>query len=86
VNINAYHQPGVEAGKKAATAVIELQLRVRQMLTESSGLPKTAAELGALLGADAENVYHALVHLSANTPGLRLTPGSTPAEDRFLLS
>ncbi|HEX8311220.1 MAG TPA: glucose-6-phosphate isomerase, partial [Chthoniobacteraceae bacterium] len=70
VNINAYHQPGVEAGKKAATAVIELQLRVREMLTESSGLPKTAAELAAILGADAENVYHALVHLAANTPGL----------------
>jgi glucose-6-phosphate isomerase len=86
VNINAYHQPGVEAGKKAATAVIELQLRVRQMLSESSGLPKTAAELAALLGADAENVYHVLVHLAANTPGLQLAPGSTPAEDRFLLS
>ena len=25
VNINAYHQPGVEAGKKAATRVLELQ-------------------------------------------------------------
>ena len=27
-NINAYHQPGVEAGKKAAAAVLELQAKV----------------------------------------------------------
>src|SRR5262249_41254010 len=28
VNINAYHQPGVEAGKKAATAVLMLQQKI----------------------------------------------------------
>src|SRR5208283_978230 len=28
ININAYHQPGVEAGKKAAGAVIALQLKI----------------------------------------------------------
>ena len=28
VNINAYHQPGVEAGKKAAAAVLALQGKV----------------------------------------------------------
>ena len=28
VNINAYHQPGVEAGKKAATRVLALQAKV----------------------------------------------------------
>ena len=28
VNINAYHQPGVEAGKKAAAAVLEVQAKV----------------------------------------------------------
>src|SRR5205807_738364 len=28
VGINAYHQPGVEAGKKAAAAVLELQAKV----------------------------------------------------------
>jgi glucose-6-phosphate isomerase len=25
ININAYHQPGVEAGKKAAANIIDLQ-------------------------------------------------------------
>jgi glucose-6-phosphate isomerase len=28
ININAYHQPGVEAGKKAAVAVLELEQKV----------------------------------------------------------
>ncbi len=31
ININAYHQPGVEAGKKAAAAVIDLQRKVLQL-------------------------------------------------------
>ena len=35
VNINAYHQPGVEAGKKAATRVLQFQGRVRETLAAS---------------------------------------------------
>ena len=42
VNINAYHQPGVEAGKKAATQVLQLQGRVRESLGAEPG--KTAEE------------------------------------------
>src|SRR5205823_12357224 len=34
VNINAYDQPGVEAGKKAAENLLELQKRVRAKLNE----------------------------------------------------
>jgi glucose-6-phosphate isomerase len=34
VNINAYHQPGVEAGKKAAGTVIDLQKKVQSRLIE----------------------------------------------------
>ncbi|XP_043710778.1 glucose-6-phosphate isomerase 1, chloroplastic-like isoform X2 [Telopea speciosissima] len=34
VNINAYHQPGVEAGKKAAGEVLALQKRVLTVLNE----------------------------------------------------
>ncbi|KAG0455370.1 hypothetical protein HPP92_024662 [Vanilla planifolia] len=36
VNINAYHQPGVEAGKKAAGEVLTLQKRVLAVLNEAS--------------------------------------------------
>src|SRR6266566_4931950 len=43
VNINAYDQPGVEAGKKAATRLLELQRQVRAKLTGDPG--KTAEEI-----------------------------------------
>jgi glucose-6-phosphate isomerase len=82
VNINAYHQPGVEAGKKAATAVLALQLRVRQLLAENAGKSRSAAEVADILNEDPENVYHALQHLAANRPGIRATGGSF-AEQTF---
>jgi glucose-6-phosphate isomerase len=80
VNINAYHQPGVEAGKKAATAVIALQHRVARVLSDA---PHTADELAAVLGAESEEVYHVLRHLSATRSGIRWTPGDDPGSDRF---
>ena len=48
VNINAYHQPGVEAGKKAATKLLQLQNQVRGQLSESG---KTAEELARAAGS-----------------------------------
>ncbi len=78
VNVNAYHQPGVEAGKKAATRIIDLQQRVVKALTA----PATAADIAAGLNADAEDVYHILTHLAANGGAVRKA-GATPGEDTF---
>jgi glucose-6-phosphate isomerase len=64
VNINAYHQPGVEAGKKAATRILELQSRVQKVL--SSGPGKTPEEIAREVDADPEDVFHILQHLRAN--------------------
>jgi glucose-6-phosphate isomerase len=87
VDINAYHQPGVEAGKKAATAVISLQLRVRQLLAEGAGTARTADELASLLqGADPEAVYHILEHLAANHGNIRRDVSANVASDAFVLS
>jgi glucose-6-phosphate isomerase len=63
VNINAYHQPGVEAGKKAAAAVLALQGKVLGALKPSG---QTAEQVAAAIGADPEPVYLLLEHLSAN--------------------
>jgi glucose-6-phosphate isomerase len=65
VNINAYHQPGVEAGKKAATRVLELQGRVKKLL--DSGSRKAPEEIARELDADPEDVFHIVRHLSANS-------------------
>jgi len=64
VSINAYHQPGVEAGKKAATAVIALQAKVLGHLR--SGGKGTAEEIATAIGGDAETVHHTLRHVAAN--------------------
>ncbi len=79
VNINAYHQPGVEAGKKAAASVLKLQQKVRAAL---SVIPRTAADLATNLNEDPEAVFHALTHLAANG-GAKATLGATPAKDTF---
>src|SRR2546423_9246643 len=62
VNINAYNQPGVEAGKKAATELLQLQTTVRASLNKN---PRTADDIARVLGADPESVYHVLAHLRA---------------------
>src|SRR4029453_3526135 len=36
VNVNAYNQPGVEAGKKGATELLQLQTKVRENLNKSA--------------------------------------------------
>ncbi len=79
VNINAYHQPGVEAGKKAAAVFLDLLQAVRQAL---SATPRAAEEIATALSADPEDVWHSLTHLAANGRATR-TAGATPADDRF---
>jgi len=83
VNVNAYHQPGVEAGKKAATAVLSLQ---HSVLENIGVVPQTADEIAAKLGADPEAVYHVLCHLAANRASLHCENGSAPSADRFCRS
>ncbi len=81
VNINAYHQPGVEAGKKAAGTFIDTLTKVRGHLTASA---KTADAVATEIDADPEDVYHCLTHLSANGE-VQISIGKTPAEDQFTL-
>ncbi len=83
VNVNAYHQPGVEAGKKAAGAFLDLLAKVRRHLAETGSAGYTAATMAATLGeSDVEQVYHCLNHLSASGCCARET-GDGPAEDWF---
>ncbi|MDX1971099.1 MAG: glucose-6-phosphate isomerase, partial [Candidatus Sumerlaeia bacterium] len=68
VNINAYHQPGVEAGKKAAGVVLYLQLKLMAALKGHPGVAKNAEGWAAAIGAPekAEEAYHILCHLAVN--------------------
>ncbi len=77
IGINAYHQPAVEFGKRAAGDLIALKNRVRRILRENPGRWYTAAELNVLatessskvgkVGKVGDNVlWHILRHLAAN--------------------
>src|SRR5437867_12451851 len=83
VDINAYDQPGVEAGKKAATKLLQLQKQVREKLAAGSG--KTAEEIARSIDADPEDVFHVLRHLASNDPHVRVTSGQETVDDRFSL-
>jgi glucose-6-phosphate isomerase len=83
VNINAYNQPGVEAGKKAATKLLQLQKQAREKLTAGAG--KTAEEIARSIDADPEDVFHALQHLANNDPHIRITAGDETVDEKFSL-
>jgi glucose-6-phosphate isomerase len=83
VNVNAYNQPGVEAGKKAATELLQWQAKVREKLNRN---PQTADQIARALGADPESVYHLLVHLQANDPTVQSAVEKEVAADKFFLA
>lgn len=74
VNINAYHQPGVEAGKKAAAAILTLQQTVLQVLQAQSG-PISLETLATKTKApeQIETIYKIVRHLAANRRGVVLS-------------
>ncbi len=81
VNINAYHQPGVEAGKAAAATFLTLLGQVRGRLVSEA---KNAEQVAFEVDGDPESVYHCLVHL-ANNGEAQMSMGKTPADDLFQL-
>jgi len=82
INVNAYHQPGVEAGKKAAAAVLELQHELLRALDKTGAGGATCTELAAAAGTDdVETVFLILEHLAANpSRGVTRVPGAGPTD------
>jgi glucose-6-phosphate isomerase len=67
VNINAYHQPGVEAGKKAAQAVLDVEQQVLAALRKAPGAAMTVSDIAKAAGTnELETVFWILRRLSAN--------------------
>jgi glucose-6-phosphate isomerase len=83
VNVNAYDQPGVEAGKKAASKLLELQKKMREELSAEA---KTAEEIARSIDADPEDVFHLLRHLASNDPRITIEPGEEAVDARFSLA
>jgi glucose-6-phosphate isomerase len=68
VNINAYHQPGVEAGKKAAGNVISTQNKITSLFFQNVGKDFSLPEIGTMIGAseDLELIFKICEHLQSN--------------------
>lgn len=80
IDVNAYHQPGVEAGKKAAAVVLALKPRLLGALDDT---PATVAEIAARSGVtDLEAAWYLLMRLGGNGV-VRHVPGAGPSTDRF---
>ncbi len=86
INVNAYHQPGVEAGKKAASSVLAVRKDIKIHLEENPGQSFDAKSLATAIGANGKEhwVYKILESLAANHPqSFARENGGHPLEDRF---
>ena len=79
VGINAYHQPGVEAGKKAAAAVLEAQRALLAAMRAELGTYRPAEAWAQKANVAPETAWKVLEHLAANPDhGVRKRPGEDP--------
>ena len=83
IDVNAYHQPGVEAGKKAAREVLELQAKV---LAKLGSEPCGVLELASELSVDPVELWALLRHLTANHREVTMQGPDDPASARFAKS
>jgi glucose-6-phosphate isomerase len=68
VHINAYNQPGVEAGKLAAGDILHVQALVERFLAANAGKEFTARKIAEKLALDekTEIIFKVCEHLAAN--------------------
>lgn len=86
VGINAYHQPGVESGKKAATRVLKIQQQVLEVLKANRQRPLTVDEISERISGrdEQEHVFKILERLSANpVRGVKKHSGNTPFTAKY---
>jgi glucose-6-phosphate isomerase len=86
VNVNAYHQPGVEAGKIAAREAIIMQGKLFSYLRSYPEEQYTAEELAEALGVPekAELIFYLLEHAAANDDhGIVQIAGQPSFRSRF---
>jgi len=89
INVNAYHQPGVEAGKKAAGLVIQLQANALAFLKKEKGKSFTSEEIASAIGApeEVEMIFKLLEHASANADHpIKKIPADPPFRSRYQYS
>ena len=87
MGINAYHQPGVEAGKKAASAILAVRKAVIDHLNSNQGTAQTASQIAEAIGQPEKTtwIFKILESLAVNqASSFKRISGSQPLEDQFL--
>ena len=87
IGINAYHQPGVEAGKKAASAILAVRKAVVENLKANRGTAQSAPQIADAIGQRDKStwVFKILENLVVNQAGsYQRIPTEHPLEDQFL--
>jgi glucose-6-phosphate isomerase len=82
INVNAYHQPGVEAGKKAASIALDTQRDVMDFLSSKVGLLSVPEITMAIASEKADTVFRLCEHLAVNGR-LKGEDVHEPAKARF---
>lgn len=85
VNINAYHQPGVEAGKKAAAGVLDLERKIIALLRGRTEESMDAVTIARHLGLESEKelIFKLLNRLTVNHRGIASKDSSPTPHSRF---
>ncbi len=86
VGINAYHQPGVEAGKKAASAILAIRKAVILYLQKNKGVAKSADQIAYAIGHSEKCtwVFKILENLAVNqSHSFERTSVGNPLDDQF---
>jgi glucose-6-phosphate isomerase len=85
LSINAYHQPGVEAGKKAASETLKIRAQAIAGLAKAPGKWLTATQLCKEIGlvGSEEVVFKVLLHVSSNPGPVERQESPDPAKTAF---
>jgi glucose-6-phosphate isomerase len=86
INVNAYHQPGVQAGKDAATTILDLKSKISSFLKRNKHRPYTPDEIaeGIRQPDAAETVFKVCEHLASNRGrGVRRVGTGSPGNAKY---
>ena len=85
LSINAYHQPGVEAGKKAASETLKIRAQAIAGLAKAPGKWLTTTQLCEQIGlvGSEELVFKVLLHVSSNPGPVKRQEAVDPEKTTF---
>ena len=86
ININAYHQPGVEAGKKAATNILNMKKAVCDLLEKETPSPLSVESIAekTSLKNNEELIFKTLYRLAHNpSSNIHISSDKNPIEAEF---